>query len=316
MVTLEYGAAPGCPDAAEFKAIVIARLGRDPFAESATDHVLVQLEPRGAALNGRTEWRDSAGKWTGDQRFSSASADCPRLVRTMGFALAVQIELLTRVPPAAAANGEETTDTRSPPTIPSAGTSAAAPVAPLPSSAPATGPDAARVTPSSSAAPRPVLAMGAGPSVGVGISSVPALLGRVYGALAWRRVSVEIGAAVSRPTTTRRGDGAGFSQQQLLGSAAACSIRARWNACLVANAGAVRMAGQNIDRPTAATVLVVQSGIRIGVSQHVGRRVSLNARADGLVNVTRWTGALDQVPVWTAPRFAAVLGVDASVLFP
>jgi hypothetical protein len=148
------------------------------------------------------------------------------------------------------------------------------------------------------------------------MSSVPVLLGRVFGALAWRRASIELGAAVSRPTTTRRADGAGFWQQQILGTAAGCANRTRWSACLVANAGAVRMAGENIDRPTSATVVIVQTGARLGVSQHIGRRASVSARADGLVNVTRWTGKLDEVPVWTAPRFAAVLGVDASVLFP
>jgi len=26
--------------------------------------------------------------------------------------------------------------------------------------------------------------------------------------------------------------------------------------------------------------------------------------------VIRWTGTLDQIPVWTAPRLAAVVGLD------
>jgi hypothetical protein len=36
----------------------------------------------------------------------------------------------------------------------------------------------------------------------------------------------------------------------------------------------------------------------------------VDAHADGLANVIRWTGSLDQVPVWTAPRIAAVVGID------
>jgi hypothetical protein len=148
------------------------------------------------------------------------------------------------------------------------------------------------------------------------MSSAPLLLGRLGGVLAWPRVSVELAAVVSLPATTRRADGAGFSQQHLLGSAAACALMARWNACLLANAGVVRMAGENIDRPTSASVPIVEAGVRTGVRQHLGHRAFLNAHADGLINLTRWTGSLDQVPVWTAPQFAAALGVDAGVLFP
>ena len=76
------------------------------------------------------------------------------------------------------------------------------------------------------------------------------------------------------------------------------------------------MSGENIDRATSANVALIQTGIRSGIDQHLGRRVYLNAHADGLINLTRWTGRLDRVPVWTAPRFAAALGVDVSLLFP
>ena len=58
-VSLEYDAVSGCPDVAEFKAVVIARLGRDPFADSAPDHVLVGITARTRGLDGRLEWRDS-----------------------------------------------------------------------------------------------------------------------------------------------------------------------------------------------------------------------------------------------------------------
>jgi len=120
----------------------------------------------------------------------------------------------------------------------------------------------------------------------------------------------------SLPATTRRPDGAGFSQQHLLVNAAACAAVTRWNGCVVAGAGAVSMAGEDIDRPTSARVPVLQAGARAGVTQHLGQRMFLNAHVDGLINVTRWTATLDQVPVWTAPRFAAALGVDGGVRFP
>jgi hypothetical protein len=308
-VTLEYASSPGCPDAADFKAVVIARLGYDPFTDGASDHVLVDIQRRGSAIDGHIEWRDFSGRWTGDQSFPSVSTDCPRLVRAMGFALAVQIQLLAK---ANAPSGVDADAPAARPAAPEAPAVVAPPPAPERPAVVSVAAEAPRSTP---AAAPPVFAMGAGPSVGLGMSSGPVLLGRVFGALAWQHISIELAGMAGLPATTRRADGAGFSQQHLLGSLAACAAVTRWNGCLLANAGVVRMNGE-IDRPASATVPIVEVGLRAGLTQRLGRTVSLAAHADGLVNVTRWTGRLDQVPVWTAPRFAAALGVDARVQFP
>jgi hypothetical protein len=149
------------------------------------------------------------------------------------------------------------------------------------------------------------------------MSSTPVLLGRVFGAVSWQRASIEVAAEMSLPATTRRPDGAGFSQQSLLVSVASCAaVGTRWNACLLAKAGEVRMLGEDIDRPSSAAVPVVEAGARMAVIQLLGRHVFLNAHVDGIVRLTRWTASLDQVPVWTAPRFAAVIGIDSGVRFP
>jgi len=37
--------------------------------------------------------------------------------------------------------------------------------------------------------------------------------------------------------------------------------------------------------------------------------------AEGLVRLTQGTVTLDSVPVWTTPRFAALLGVDIALRF-
>jgi hypothetical protein len=311
-VTLDYNAGTGCPDAADFEAVVIARLGYDPFVPTAPDHVLVRIESRGSALNGRVEWRDASGKWTGDQTFPTASSDCPHLARVMGFALAVEIQLLSSAGTAPALNDGAPVAPKAPP---EATRAVPKPPSPPPASEP-TAVSTANVEAPPAGGPRPAFALGAGPSVGVGMSSGPVLLGRLFGGLAWRRLSLELGAVASLPATTRRPDGAGFSQQHLLGSAAACGTAARWAACVVANAGEVRMTGENIDRPNSASAFVFQTGARVEMSQPLDARTRLRAYADGLVNLARWTATLDHLPVWTAPRFAAALGVEAAVSFP
>jgi len=213
-------------------------------------------------------------------------------------------------------NAEPVESVPSPPQAPDAPPDASPSVTTTPSPEGTTAPGVAQTAHPPTATFHPVFAAGAGPLVGFGLSSAPVLLGRLFGALAWPHLSVELAAVVSVPATTRRADGAGFSQQHLLGSAAACATVTRWSWCLLGNAGEVRMSGKDIGQSTSANVVLVEAGVRAGIGQRLGRRTSLNAHADGLINLTRWTGRLDRIPVWTAPRFAAALGVDVSVQFP
>ena len=170
--------------------------------------------------------------------------------------------------------------------------------------------------PPSPPAPRPAFSVGVGSAVGFGISSSPVLLGRVLGGVAWSRLSIELAVEVSARSVTRREDGAGFSQKHLLLAAAGCAGGAPWSACVVAKGGEVWMDGRDIDRPASATAHVFEAGLRLGAVRHLAKRVFLTAHVDGLAALSRWTARLDEVPVWTAPRFAATVGVDAGVRFP
>jgi hypothetical protein len=269
------------------------------------------------AIDGHIEWRDSTGRWAGDQTLPMATKDCRHLVRALAAALAVQIQLLatTRDPGGTEAPKSTGAESTGPP--PEASTPQRVPplaVARVSSSEPPAA--TLETTPSASSKARgrgPVSAMGAGTSVGFGMSSGPVLLGRILGSLAWQRVSVELAAEASLPTITRRSDGAGFAQQHLLASAAVCARLTRWRACLLGKAGEVRMTGEEIDVRTSAVVPLVEAGARVGIVELLGRGFFVDAHADGLANVIRWTGTLDQIPVWTAPRFAAVLGVDLGI---
>jgi hypothetical protein len=315
-VSLDYAGGAGCPDVEELEGLVSTRLGYDPFVDGAPDRVSVHIAPRGGALEGRIEWHDSTGRWAGDQSLAVASNDCRHLSRALAAALAVQIQLLAQTTGSSAGTASPTS-TGSPPETPTPQPVARSPSAPITPPEPLAMPRGTKLPAHGAAGgPGPVFAMGAGSSVGVGMSSSPVLLGRVLGSLAWQHLSVELDAEVSVPTTTRRADGAGFSQQHLLAGAAACAMPTRWRACLVAKAGEVRMAGEDIDRPTSAVVPVVEAGARLGIVQVLGRRFFVAAHADGLANVIRWRATLDQVPVWTAPRFSAVIGIDAVVRLP
>ena len=157
--------------------------------------------------------------------------------------------------------------------------------------------------------------MGVGSAVAFGMAPDPIALGRLLGALAWHRSSLELAAELSLPAIARRADGAGVSVKFRLLSAAGCEAFGRWNACLLVNAGQVDMAGQDIDRPSSTQLPFVAAGARAAFIQPLGSHAFVKAHANGLAILTRWTASLDDVPVWTMPRFALNLGIDAGVRF-
>src|SRR3569623_946437 len=85
---LDYAVAAGC------QAIEGGRLGYQPFRDDASDRIVVRIEPAGRTLKGRSEWRQASGGSIGEQAFPSRTGDCGELARAMGFALAVQIQLM------------------------------------------------------------------------------------------------------------------------------------------------------------------------------------------------------------------------------
>jgi hypothetical protein len=310
-VSLEYLAAPDCPDASTFKDITTARLGYDPFRENAPDRILVNIVLRAGAIEGRIEWRDTKGMWVGDRTFRSTGEDCRELVQPMAFALALQIQFLAVV------RGSPGPSV-SPPT--EVGAAAAPPPSPPPippvSNPPASSEAESGGGLSSILGPGPELTIGAGALVGFGVSSSPVPFGRLWGRLAWPHRSLELATEVGWPTTTRRADRAGFSQQHLLASIAGCGTLKWLGLCLVAKGGGVRVVGKDIWAPASAWGQVIETGLRLAVMQRLGRHAYVAAQGEGLINVMRWKVTLDQKAVWTSPRFAATVGLDVGVRFP
>jgi hypothetical protein len=305
---LDYVAAPGCPVAGDFEAVVAGRLGYSPFRASAPERVVVRIDASGRTLEGHVEWRNETGAWAGERTFPSRSGDCGELARAMGFALALQFQLLASADP-------------SPP--------------PAPPPAPAPPPPAAALPPPAAAPPRPptvarepaevardavgsgpAIAIGAGAAAAVGLSPSAIVLGRVFGGAAWSRISLEVAAEVSIPSTTTQPNGWGFSQQVLLASVAGCGRSGRVTGCVLADAGQIRVTGQGLMFPATDAGLLVHGGLRVGVAQPLGRYLLIAAHGDVLVSLTRGIVHLDRAPVWTTPRVGALLGLDFGVRFP
>ena len=303
---LDYAAAPGCPTGDGFQTIVTARLGYDAFRADARDVVIVRVQFAGRTLEGRLEWQDANGGSIGEQTFPSRTGDCAELARAMGFALALQIQLR------AATIGESTS---APPPAPPmevakapAALTAPSPVAPV------------EIPVSAMSEPRPPppgasVVAGAGALAGVGISSKPIAIGRLFATVAWTHAALELAGEVSAPSTTNRADGAGFSQQQFLASLAGCGVQSLWSLCAVGKVGELRVVGQGVDVPLTASGLMIQSGLRLAAAYTLGHRAYIIGHVEGLARLTHGTVTLDSIPVWTSPRFAAVLGIDVAFRF-
>jgi hypothetical protein len=303
---LDYQAATGCPLASELEALVVRRLGRDPFRSDATETVVVRIELSGSELVGRFEWKDASGRWLGDRVFSSRSKDCRELVRVMGFTLALQFQLMATD----AAPESHATDVPDPdPVKPREPAEPATRAAPPPPTA------VAPATPPVSAPAGPSLAIGGGASVGIGLAPSAIALGRLFGTLAWSRVALELGVELSVPSSMHRSTGDGFSEQLLFGTVAACAKGSVLSACLLTKLGEIRVSGEGVEQPLAASGVLLQSGVRVAVAHSLGRRAEIAAHAGGVAQITHAVVTLSSIPIWTAPRIAGDLGADIAIRF-
>ncbi len=305
---LDYAAAPGCAGGGAFEAVVNGRLGYRPFRSDAPDRVIVRIESAGRALEGRLEWRDATGAAIGEQIFPSRSGDCAELIRAMGFALALQIQLM------AATVGESRAAL---PPAPPADTVVAKEAAAAPAVAAR---PAAQLQNASSEAPAttahldgPFVLVGVGAAAGLGVTSDPVAIARLFATAAWPHIAVELAGEVSAPSTTHRADGAGFSQEQVLASLAGCGVRGAWSVCAVGKAGELRVVGQGVDVPLTASGLMIQAGLRLAAAHTFGHRTYIVAHVEGLGRLTQGDVTLDAMPVWTTPTFAALLGIDVAL---
>jgi hypothetical protein len=301
---LDYDVPPGCPSVEAFESIVNGQLGYDPFRAGAPNRVTVRIEATGRALEGRLEWLNRNGGPLGERTFPSRSGDCGELTRAMGFALALQIQLMAITAPKTAAAPAVVTTVPEPPPRPP--TTVASPTARI---------ESTNARSASEPLAGPWVLVGGGISAGVGLASAPIAVGRLFATAEWSHFAVELGGEIGTPSTTNRADGAGFTQEELLATLAACGVRAPWSACGVAKIGELRVEGQGVDVPLTASGLMAQAGVRLAAWHSFGRRTYMVARGEGLVRLTEGVVTLDSMAVWTSPRFAAVLGIDIGVRF-
>jgi hypothetical protein len=261
-VALDYEtdpALPGCPDERAFSRLVRDHLGYDPFDPHAPDVVVARTHLDERGLRGSVEWRDASGSARGERELRSENHDCAELVRMLGFAVAVQIQLLGED------GGGDSTRAAAP--QPEAGPPPKAPAPEVDSREVGGGRASHGRSPSRfrvAARGRPRRRVRPRPRRGG--------RGRVFLALRGERAALELGAEASLATRHATADGNAIEQRLLLGSFAGCVVLSPFAGCLVSKLGELQIEGVGVDVPLAPSGLLALLGPRLSLGAELGPR--------------------------------------------
>jgi hypothetical protein len=308
-VRLEYRADQqgGCVSEDELRRMVTGQLGHDPFSADADQRVAVSIAKTEAGFQGRIVWTDAGGRSVGERLLSSRSRDCEEIAANLAFAVALQVQLVEHAASKDAGAGVPDAE---PPPPKSAGETDRPPLIPERPSVSAESPGGA----GQASPPRLVLALGAGPAVGLGMAPDATAFGRLFVLARFPRLSAEIGADASLPVTQREPDGTGVVVNATGVGAAGCAHVSVMSACALGRIGWIRARGVDVAAPRASWGRFSEVGIRVAATRELGRFM-VSIHADGLVMLSRWNVVLNDAVVWSVPRVGGVVGLDVALRF-
>jgi hypothetical protein len=309
VVRLEYQADVdgGCVGEDELRRMVMDQLGHDPFRSDAEQRMAISIAKTEAGFQGRIVWTEAGGRPIGERLLSSRSRDCHEIAANVAFAVALQLQLVDRGRSNDA--GAAVPDTERPPPKASDEVNRG----PVTVERPGHGADASTVPVPASPA-RLLLAVGAGPAVGVGMTPEATAFGRLFVVARFGRLSAEIAADAALPATQREPDGSGVVVNAMGSSAAGCAHVSAASACLLGRLGWIRARGMGVAVPSTSWGRFGEVGIRLAVARELGRFI-VSVHADGVVMLSRWNVVLNDAVVWSVPRVGAVVGLDVALRF-
>src|SRR5262249_10897903 len=84
--------AESCPDEAELRKAVAARLGYDPFFPSAGRTIAAQIERTRGGFAGELKMLDASGVSRGERKLPTTSHDCAEVVKSLALAISIAID--------------------------------------------------------------------------------------------------------------------------------------------------------------------------------------------------------------------------------
>jgi hypothetical protein len=276
-----------CPDEAELRAGVNARLGYDAFDATAGEELKVTLRRSGRELEAVITVTDRQGQLGAERRLVSRQGDCTELASSVELAVSIAIDPFRVAPPPQ----------------------------PVAEPTPLPPPESAPVAPSAPAHLPMTGMVHAGALLAYG--STPATtLGFVLGGSARKglwSLGLEARADLPRNHALPVGEIRAYA---LMGSLLPCVHFYGAAACALLTAGAMHAQGRGLDEAQPVTRSYVAAGARLAYALPLSRRFSLLVHGDVTTPITMTALQVDHVGVWTTPRVAASLGIGLGINFP
>lgn len=325
-VVLDYqtDAALGqCPDAAAFRELVREQLGYDPFRATAERRVVVRAKAQGDSF---VRWVEvNTGTVQGERSLAAEQQGCEALVRTLSFAVAVQIDF-ARADPENSDGSKQAIPcgaTAPEPATPESTTpEPATPEPPLPVS-PADPPPAAlspgrapaEVHPAAQAAGDWRGSAGLGPALLLRSNPPVSLDGRVFAAIARGNVSFEVALGATLPQRLETAPDEGFQQSMVWGSLAGCGVLRPVMGCALGRVVRLAVRGFGVDEPRSASGWFVELGPRVALFAEFSRRWLAALRVEALLVLNPARVTLNEQRVWRTPGWSLGIGADVGVIW-
>lgn len=283
-----------CPDEASFRALVTARMGRDPFS-STTDPNLgtmkVTVSQRGTRLLGRVAKHEPPMI----REVAGTSGECEVVVEALASIAAMALDPEAVLRP-------------SPPALPS-----------LPPPPPGTTPDPREppmrtpaVVPAQPSASPIRFHGGAAFATSLGLLPAPSLGAEVAAGVRTERIGFLALGRAETQTAATASRGVEVEASFLGGGALACG-HVRWGfGCLVALGGVLNGRAPQAEVSRLGANAVVLTGARVGLELPLGGGLAMVPHVGVWIPVVRTTLSFADAPVWTAPPIAGTLGVGLS----
>lgn len=296
-----------CPDEAEMRKAVAARLGYDPFRPFATTTLTAEISKDKTAFHGRVRLVDEAGVERGARDLESRAADCRDLTTAMALSMSIAIDPLsmTRPPPTEASVVTEPERAPEPPPAPEA--PPPAPAKPAPPDVPP--PDR---TPASSP---PRFALGAAGHVAVGIAPAASVGLRPSVEVLAPRWSVGLEGRFDFAAGSASSEG-GRTETSLAGGAVVPCLKIPlvW-ACGVVLLAQVRAESIQVTQPRSEGFFFFGAGLRLHGAVELPEDFRLRIGGDVLGHPTPFELSLNGRPVHKSSAVSAAFGIALVRMF-
>ncbi len=299
-------AAAACPDERALRDAVAARLGYDPFADTAPRAVVVTFVKDGRGLRGTVQLRDTQGRAKGERTFTSTGRGCEELASTATLTISILLDPRAGLGPPATPPATSTTPAPTTPTTPPTAEPAA------PSDDPFSVPAApVRIEPPSEPVRMRVTAAG---GVALGVAPVPALAVLVGVGIERRWWILGAQLRIDAPASDATG-GLAARTRYTAGTFMACGRLSVAYACGVATLGA--LAGEILGAPPSRqSTFHALLGPRLGVELPIAHVLSFDAYVEGTYALTSTVLRAGASDVWSTPSLAALGAIGVVGRFP